>query len=78
MTCADEPQVAPRPNPSTPRTDAEKTEHAKGLRTSWADCYDTVGAIRTRREAYVEQYEKGNFNAVERVLRSLQGKKGER
>lgn len=77
-TCADEPRVEPRADPTVPRSDEEKTQYAQGLREAWADCHGTVESWAERRARYVEQYERETYNPIQRAWRRATGQTGDR
>lgn len=74
--CQEEPHVDVRVDPTKHRTDAEKAAYVASLRAAWGDCHDKVVGIKERKDLYKKQYEQTNFNAFDRLIRSVTGKTG--
>lgn len=74
--CRDLPVVPERPAPGEPRSEDAKADYIVDLRTTAVDCKDTVGDWASRRERYVEQWEREEFSAIERGWRAVTGQRG--
>lgn len=56
-SCADEPEVPPRPAAGQARPDAVKAQYTADLRAFGVDCKDTVSATAQRKADYQKQYD---------------------
>lgn len=67
--CRNQPVVPARPGPGLPRLDEDKAAYDRDLHGAWADCYDTVGETKKRKQDYAEQYKRATESPLRRFFR---------